>query len=141
MTEKTNGKPNGNSSIKVIVFGVDGDCKSHAAWFSKDHADTARSIAKQLRFNVIEITNGTAADLVSKLPPGRIHANGPGVVPAIREDLYEKVVAGSMREVKRAASPASRPSLTCQHHGMRSSPATSCLRTTRWLRVGGQQSL
>ncbi|MFZ0096171.1 MAG: hypothetical protein WAK97_19810 [Pseudolabrys sp.] len=93
MTEKTNGKPNGYSSIKVIVFGVDGDCKPHAAWFSKDQADTARLAAKQLRFNVIEVTNGTAADLVAKLPPSRIHANGPGVVPAIREDLYEKVVA------------------------------------------------
>ena len=30
---------------------------------------------------------------MAKLPPGRIHANGPAIVPAIREDLYEKVVA------------------------------------------------
>jgi hypothetical protein len=60
MTEKPNGKPNGNSSIKIIVFGVDGECKPHAAWFSKDDAATARAAAKQLRFNVIEIKNGTA---------------------------------------------------------------------------------
>ena len=92
MTEKTNGKPNGNASIKVIVFGVDGDCKPHAAWFPKDQAATARAAAKQLRFNVIEVTNGIAADLVAKLPPGRIHANGPGVVPIVREEVYEKVV-------------------------------------------------
>jgi hypothetical protein len=93
MTEKSNGKPNGNSSTKVIVFGVDADCKPHAAWFPKDQgATTARTAAKQLRFNVIEVSNGTVADLISRLPPGRIHANGPGVVPAIREDLYEKVV-------------------------------------------------
>ena len=93
MTEKSNGKPNGNSSIKIIVFGVDGECRPHAAWFSKDDAATARTAAKQLRFNVIEITNGTAADLISKLPAGRIHANGPGIAPTVREDLYEKLVA------------------------------------------------
>jgi hypothetical protein len=93
MTDKSNGKPNGNSSTKVIVFGVDDDCKPHGAWFAKDQAATARAAAKQLRFNVIEVTNGAAADLVSKLPLGRIHANGPGVVPTVREDLYENLVA------------------------------------------------
>jgi hypothetical protein len=93
MTEKPNGKPNGNSSTKVIVFGVDGDCKPHAAWFPKDQGSTARAAAKQLRFNVAEVTNSIATDLVATLPPGRIHANGPGMVPAVREDLYEKVVA------------------------------------------------
>ena len=93
MTDKPNGKPNGNSSIKIIVFGVDGECKPHAAWFSKDDAATARAAAKQLRFNVIEIKDGTAADLISKLPAGRIHANGPGIAPTVREDLYEKLAA------------------------------------------------
>jgi hypothetical protein len=93
MTQKPTANSNGTSSIKVIVFGVDGECKPHAAWFPKEHADTARTAGKQLRFNVIEVTNGIAAELVSKLPAGRIHANGPGIVPAIREDLYEKVVA------------------------------------------------
>jgi hypothetical protein len=93
MTEKTNGKRNGNSSTKIIVFGVDGDCKPHAAWFSKDQAGTARAAAKQLRFNVIEVSNGMAGELIANLPPGRIHASGPGMVPVVREDLYEKVVA------------------------------------------------
>jgi hypothetical protein len=75
------------------VFGVDDDCKPHAAWFPKTQVDPARAAAKQLRLNVIEVTNGGAADLIAKLPPGRIHANGPGVVPVVREDLYEKLVA------------------------------------------------
>jgi hypothetical protein len=56
-------------------------------------ADQARAAAKQLRLNVIEVANGTAADLVAKLPAGQIHAAGPAMVPPIREDLYEKVVA------------------------------------------------
>ena len=75
MTQKSSSPSNGSSSIKLIVFGVDGECKPHAAWFSKDHADTARTAAKQLRFNVVEVTNGTAADL-AKLPAGRFMPMG-----------------------------------------------------------------
>ena len=140
MTQKTNGKPNGNSSIKVIVFGVDGDCKPHAAWFPKDQADTARAAAKQLRFNVIEVTNGTAADLVAKLPPGRIHANGPGDrARQSGKTCTRKSWPPSIQEVKPAENPASRSPLTCQHHGTRSSPATSSLRPRQFGRrlVGG----
>ena len=47
----------------------------------------ARAAAKQLRFNVIDVANGHAADLVRGAPAGQIHAAGPGVVPPIREDL------------------------------------------------------
>ena len=43
MTEKSSGKPNGQWFGKVIVFGVDGECRPHAAWFPKDDAATARS--------------------------------------------------------------------------------------------------
>ena len=107
------GKPNGNSSTKVVVFGVDGDCKPHAAWFPKDQADTARAAAKQLRFNVIEVTNGIAADLVAKLPPGRIHANGPGRRARQSEKTCtKKSWQRSMQEAKPAANRASRSPVT-----------------------------
>ena len=93
MTQKSAPKLAAQSSAKIIVFGVDDDGKPHAAWFAKTQAEAARTLAKQLRLNLIEVANGTAADLVAKLPAGRIHANGPGAVPPVREDLYEKVVA------------------------------------------------
>jgi hypothetical protein len=66
---------------------------SRMLWFPRNQADTARAAATQLRLNAIEVTNGTAADLVAKLPPGRIHAAGPGMVPTVREEMYEKLVA------------------------------------------------
>ena len=80
-------------SGKVVVFGLDSNWRPHAAWFPHTQADQARAAAKQLRLNVIEVANGRAADLVEKLPAGQIHAAGPAMVPPIREDLYEKVVA------------------------------------------------
>ena len=78
---------------KVVVFGLDSNWRPHAAWFPHTQADQARAAAKQLRLNVIEVANGRPADLVGKLPAGQIHAAGPAMVPPIREDLYEKVVA------------------------------------------------
>jgi hypothetical protein len=93
MTQKSGTKPNSAAAGKVVVFGLDSNWRPHAAWFSHTQADQARAAAKQLRLNVIDVANGAAADLVGKLPAGQIHAAGPAMVPPIREDLYEKVVA------------------------------------------------
>ena len=93
MTQKSGTKPNSAAAGKVVVFGLDSNWRPHAAWFPHTQADQARTAAKQLRLNVIEAPNGTAADLVAKLPAGQIHAAGPAMVPPIREDLYETVVA------------------------------------------------
>jgi hypothetical protein len=93
MTQKSGTKPNAAAAGKVVVFGLDSNWRPHAAWFSHTQADQARGAAKQLRLNVIVVANGTAAELVTKLPAGQIHAAGPAMVPPVREDLYEKVVA------------------------------------------------
>ena len=93
MTQKTVAKPSADPSGKVVVFGLDSNWRPHAAWFPHTQADQARAAASQLRLNVIEVANGTAADLVAKLPAGQIHAAGPAMVPPVREELYEKVVA------------------------------------------------
>ena len=93
MPQKSGTKPNSAVAGKVVVFGLDSNWRPHAAWFSQTQADQARAAANQLRLNVIVVANGTAADLVGKLPAGQIHAAGPAMVPPVREDLYEKVVA------------------------------------------------
>ena len=92
MPQNSVSKSNGNAAAKVIVFGYGNDDRPHAAWFPHDQADAARAAAKQLRFNVIDVPNGQAADLVGKLPAGQIHTPGPGMVPTVRSDLFEKVV-------------------------------------------------
>ena len=93
MTQKSVAKAKADASAKVVVFGLDSNWRPRAAWFPQIQADQARTAANQLRLNVIEVANGSAADLVTKLPAGQIHAAGPAMVPPIREDLYEKVIA------------------------------------------------
>ena len=93
MPQKSVAKPNGNAAAKVVVFGFGTGERPHAAWFPHAQAEPARAAAKQPRLNVIDVTNGHATDLVGKLPAGQIHAPGPAMVPFVRGDLYEKVVA------------------------------------------------
>ena len=94
MTQKSVAKPSSSlrAAGKVVVFGFGNDDRPRAAWFPPTQAEPARAAAKQLHLNVIEVTNGTAADLIAKLPAGQIHAAGPAMIPPVREDLYEKVV-------------------------------------------------
>jgi hypothetical protein len=93
MTQKSVANAKADASAKVVVFGLDSNWRPRAAWFPHTQTDQARAAANQLRLNVIEVTNGSGADLVTKLPAGQIHAAGPAMVPPIREDLYEKIVA------------------------------------------------
>lgn len=92
MPQNSVSKSSGSAAAKVVVFGYGTDDKPRAAWFSHDQADAARAAAKQLRFNVIDVPNGRAADLVGKLPAGQVHTPGPGMVPHVRSDLFERVV-------------------------------------------------
>jgi hypothetical protein len=93
VTQKSVANPSPPAPTKVVIFGLDSNWRPHAGWFPHTQAEPARAAAKQLRLNVIEVTNGTAAELIAKLPAGQIHAAGPAMVPPIREDLYEKIVA------------------------------------------------
>ena len=77
MTQKSVAKPSATPSAKpnaaaapgkVVVFGLDSNWRPHAAWFPPTQAEPARAAAKQLRLNVIEVTNGSAADLIANLP-------------------------------------------------------------------------
>jgi hypothetical protein len=93
MTQKSVANPSSAAPGKVVVFGLDSNWRPHAASFPHTQAEPARAAAKQLRLNVIEVPNGTTADLIAKLPAGQIHAAGPAMVPPVREDLYEKIVS------------------------------------------------
>jgi len=93
MPQKSVPKSNSDVAAKVVVFGYGDYDRPHAAWFPHHQADAAKAAAKQLHLNVIAVTNGQATDVVGKLPPGQVHAPGPGMVPVVRTDLFEKIVA------------------------------------------------
>ena len=110
---KLSAKPSPEPAAKIIVFGVDNvDWSLRAGWFPTSQADAAHAVAKQFHLNVVEVTNGIAADLGAAIPEGRIHMKGPGAVPTVRDDLYKKFVA--------AINPTDKPGL---HPAEPNSPA------------------
>jgi hypothetical protein len=76
----------------LIVYGLL-NRQRKAAWFARKHAVLAVQAARQLQLNVAPISNGKAADLLKRLPQGRIHANGRNFLPSVRKDVYDRVVA------------------------------------------------
>jgi hypothetical protein len=91
----THQKTNANSTVPVVLFGVDDHGKPKAARFPEDQANLATKAAGQLKLQVLAIVGPSIADLASRIPAGRIHANGRGFVPYIRRDLYAKLVAAA----------------------------------------------
>jgi hypothetical protein len=94
-------QPSSQAATPIVLFGVDEKGKPKAARFADKHADLAIKAAGQLQLQVLAVTDPAIADIAAKLPAGRIHANGRGLVPFIRKDLYEKLRA--------AAGPAAGP--------------------------------
>ena len=87
--------PTTNTPSPVVLFGIDSHGKPKGARFGKDHADLAIKAASQLQLRVLASNDPKVADLVTRLPVGRVHATGRTFVPFIRRDLYDKLVAAA----------------------------------------------
>lgn len=75
----------------VILFGLGDDRRPRAAHFPAKQANLAVKAASAMGFNVLKVAGADQAKIAAKLPGGRIYANGRGLVPFVRKDLYAKV--------------------------------------------------
>lgn len=82
-----------NTLAPVVLFGIDSNGKPKAARFGKNHAGLAVKAAGQLQLNVLNSSDPKIADIVARLPVGRVHATGKTLVPFVRRDLYDKLLA------------------------------------------------
>ena len=87
--------PAATAPVPVVLFGIDSNGKPKGARFGKDHASLAIKAASQLQLRVLSGNDPKVAELVTRLPVGRIHATGRTFVPFIRRDLYDKLVAAA----------------------------------------------
>ena len=96
MTKTTNG-----TAPELIVLGRDEQGRPHAARFPANEANTLAKAAKAMNFTVCKAKGAALADLAEKLRFGRLDATGCGFVPAIRRNLYGKLV----EQLKLAGQP------------------------------------
>jgi hypothetical protein len=84
--KKTNPpKPSGKV---YILFGADEYAKPRAARFSAEDPDLLAKAAEAMHLELVEVTDPEVAEIAATLPAGRLHANGKGLVPYIKGDIY-----------------------------------------------------
>jgi len=85
-----------------IVFGADEYAKPRAARFTAEHPELLAQVAEDMHLRMAEVTTDDLAEIATKLPAGRLHANGRGLVPYIRGDLYVDLVSETVGDQETA---------------------------------------
>jgi hypothetical protein len=96
----------GNRSV-LVLFGTDENGKPRAAQFKEGQVGLALKAAGLMGLKALRPGSPEQVELVRKLPLGRLYANGNGLVPYVRRDLYQKLLelGGEAVEVPPASNP------------------------------------
>jgi hypothetical protein len=93
--KRRHSEPKSTPPAAVVLFGLDDSGKPKAAQFPGSDVKLALKAADQLRLRVLTVAKPAIAALAAKLPAGRIHANGGGLIPRVRPDVYNELVAAA----------------------------------------------
>lgn len=110
MKAKANLKPNAKPDEKqllvtkpaLIVFGADRSGKPHAAWFTAEEAEAARTAAGLVGYRVLALTTEAQSQVAAQLSRGRLFENGRAFVPFVKAALYE-----TLSQMAEATAPTS----------------------------------
>ena len=135
MTAKANhSTPATTCSTPLVLFGLDSRGKSKGARFGKEHADLAVKAASQLQLQVLAGNDPKIAEIVARLPVGRVHVAGRTFVPFIRRDLYDRLVAAANGNL---AQPPAPPASGASGNAAGSRPPGSSPKLPRnWQEIG-----
>src|SRR3954468_12348108 len=86
----------------LIVFGRDRTGKPHAAWFTAEEAEAARTAAGLIGYRVLALTTEAHPHVAAQLSRGRLFENGRAFVPFVKAALYE-----TLAKMAEAAAPNS----------------------------------
>jgi hypothetical protein len=79
-----------------VLFGADEYAKPRAARFSAEDPDLLAKAAEAMHLGLVEVTDPDVAEVAATLPAGRLHANGKGLVPYIKGDMYMELFVAVM---------------------------------------------
>jgi hypothetical protein len=81
-----------------IVFGADEYAKPRAARFSTDDALLLEKAVEAMHLRLVEAKNEELAEIATRLPAGRLHASGGGLVPYIKGELYSELLSATLAD-------------------------------------------
>ncbi|TPI65060.1 hypothetical protein FJ417_00320 [Mesorhizobium sp. B3-1-7] len=95
----------------LIVFGRDETRKPHASKFLLADVEAAEGAAKLMGMHSHRIEPGEAADIVMRLPLGKLFDSGKAFVPFVRGEVYTRIaaLAGVADEPRRASTGTDDP--------------------------------
>ena len=82
----------GPANRTFVLFGADEYCKPRAARFSAADPSPLAKAAEVMSLCLIEVKTPDIAALAKKLPTGQLFADGRGLVPFVKSDIYEELV-------------------------------------------------
>src|SRR4051812_1311735 len=94
----------------LVVFGTDRSGKPHAAWFTAEEAEAARTAAGLIGYRVLPLTTEAQAQVAAKLARGRLFENGRAFVPFVKGALYQ--TPSKMAEAAPSSTQAAAPANT-----------------------------
>ena len=83
-------------TAKFILFGADEYAKPRAATFSAEDPALLAKAAETMFLRLVQVTDPEVAEIATRLPAGRLHANGKGLVPYIKGDLYNELLCATL---------------------------------------------
>jgi hypothetical protein len=89
----TPAKPPGKT---YVLFGADEYAKPRAARFSAEDPELLAKAAAAMCLRLVEVTEPDVAEIAAKLPAGRLHASGKGLVPYIKGALYNELLVATL---------------------------------------------
>ena len=88
-----------------VVFGADEYAKPRAARFSAEDPDLLAKAVEAMHLRLVEVTDEDLAEIATRLPAGRLHANGRSLVPYVKGDLYTELVGATVGDQGPQANP------------------------------------
>jgi hypothetical protein len=92
-----------------VLLGADEFAKPRAARFTGEDRTLLAKAAEAMHLRLIEIAEPDVAEIAALLPPGRLHANGKGLVPYVKGDIYNELMCATLATAAPRANPDPAP--------------------------------
>ena len=92
-----------------IMLGADEYAKPRAARFSGEDPALLAKAAETMHLRLVEITESEVAEIAALLPAGRLHANGKGLVPYVKGDVYTDLMCTALTSKSPQPNPDPAP--------------------------------
>jgi hypothetical protein len=79
-----------------ILFGADEFCKPRAARFTGADQALLAKAAETMSLCLFEVETRDLAAIAKRLPVGQLHADGRGLVPFVKPDVYQDLVLATV---------------------------------------------